>query len=182
MENFCINFWGAPGCGKSTTASWLYYKMKVAKIDVELSREYIKELIQEGNRDASSLSNIQYFITAEQLRRTNTCTSKVVVSDSPPGLGAFYARQNGLFFAKPLEDLCKSFNDNSTRKDIHIFLERQEEDHFNNKERIHTAEESSKLNNILKIWFKENYGQDFDLVTTNKNKKDIIEFVLGSIK
>jgi pantothenate kinase len=38
-----INVYGGPGAGKSTSAAYLYYLLKVAGKNVELVREYVKD-------------------------------------------------------------------------------------------------------------------------------------------
>ena len=42
-----INFFGGPGCGKSTTAAELFAKMKKANYKVELVHEVAKDFIWE---------------------------------------------------------------------------------------------------------------------------------------
>ena len=44
-----INLYGAPGSGKSTIASGLFFHMKMAGLNVELASEYIKSKVFEEN-------------------------------------------------------------------------------------------------------------------------------------
>lgn len=40
-----INFWGAPGSGKSTAAAELFVQMKKDGANIELTTEYAKDLV-----------------------------------------------------------------------------------------------------------------------------------------
>lgn len=42
-----INIFGAPGCGKSTTAAGLFWRMKCDDMSVELVSEYAKACVFE---------------------------------------------------------------------------------------------------------------------------------------
>lgn len=88
-----INLFGGPGIGKSTQASYLFYRLKEMQLNVELVSEYAKELTWENNLD--KLSD-QLYVTAKQNRRLSRLAGKVdvVVTDSPLLLGIHYATPN----------------------------------------------------------------------------------------
>ena len=77
-----INIFGAPGAGKSTTASGLFYEMKKHWIECEYIQEFAKELVWS---DSTHLLSQQNYIFAEQERRLNRLNQKidVAISDSP---------------------------------------------------------------------------------------------------
>lgn len=85
-----INLFGGPGIGKSTLASYLFYKLKSDGYNAELVSEYAKELTWEENFD--KLSD-QLYVTAKQNRRLHRLEDKVdvVVTDCPILLGINYA-------------------------------------------------------------------------------------------
>lgn len=85
-----INLFGGPGIGKSTLASYLFYKLKSEGYNTELVSEYAKELTWEENFD--KLSD-QLYVTAKQNRRLHRLEDKVdvVVTDCPILLGINYA-------------------------------------------------------------------------------------------
>ena len=86
-----INLWGGPGAGKSTTAAGLFFRMKIAHMNVELVHEYAKDLVWDKRFDI--LSNDQLYISAKQNRRLARLIEHDVewaVTDSPLLLGLLY--------------------------------------------------------------------------------------------
>ena len=77
-----VNLFGGPGVGKSTTMSYLYYKLKCMGIDVEMAPEYAKDLVWE---ERQRYFDEQIYIFAKQWHRINRCVGKVevVICDSP---------------------------------------------------------------------------------------------------
>lgn len=84
-----INLFGGPNTGKSTTASGLFYLMKVFGYNVELVTEYAKDMTYENRHNILS---DQLYILAKQNRRLERVRDKVdfVVTDSPIILGLNY--------------------------------------------------------------------------------------------
>lgn len=85
-----INFFGAPGAGKSTAAAGLFYQLKRHWVRSELVTEFAKDLVWDGSRHL--LSN-QSFVFANQMHRLNRLAGQVdvAVSDSPLLISAYYA-------------------------------------------------------------------------------------------
>jgi hypothetical protein len=83
-----LHLYGEPGAGKSTLAAALYAHLKVWGVNAELVQEYAKELVWAGTLAQTP----QPLIHLEQLRRESLRHGRVdvVVSDSPPLLGAAY--------------------------------------------------------------------------------------------
>ena len=76
-----INFTGAPGAGKSTTAAGVFHRLKTRHWNVELVTEYTKELLL--TQDSFSLSD-ELLIFAEKYRRIKKMESvDIVITDSP---------------------------------------------------------------------------------------------------
>lgn len=84
-----VNLFGGPGCGKSTTAAGLFYKMKLDKHRVELVQEYAKDLTWEKRYGA--LEN-QAYVFAKQLQRLHRLEGQVdiAITDSPLLLSIMY--------------------------------------------------------------------------------------------
>jgi len=82
MKTVVVNLFGGPGVGKSTTMSYLYYKLKCMGIDVEMAPEYAKDLVWE---ERQKYFDEQIYIFAKQWHRINRCVGKVevVICDSP---------------------------------------------------------------------------------------------------
>lgn len=83
-----VNLFGAPGSGKSTSAAWLYWKLKCDGYNVELVREYAKYLTYEGSIDLVS----QWHVFGCQKALTITPFGKVdcIITDSPIMLSPIY--------------------------------------------------------------------------------------------
>lgn len=84
-----INFYGGPSSGKSTAAAGLFYKMKMAGFSVELTDEFAKECVWEGN---VPMLKDQLWILAHQHRKILRLADKVdyVITDSPVLLSPIY--------------------------------------------------------------------------------------------
>lgn len=105
-----INLFGEPSCGKSTTASGLFFLMKRAGYNVELVNEYAKQLVwQERHKTFSD----QLYITAKQNHRLEVLRGKVdyVISDSPLLLGTIYKVDDYLpSFENLLKELFNTYD------------------------------------------------------------------------
>lgn len=88
-----VNFFGVPGSGKSTMAARLFADLKMQGLDVELVREYAKELLWEGE-DLNKITQLE--ITLEQIRRTLRLLDKVsiIITDSPVFGGMLYVAES----------------------------------------------------------------------------------------
>lgn len=84
-----VNLMGAPGCGKSTIATGVYYNLKIAGINVEYSAEYAKDLVYE---ERHLTLRCQPYIFGKQLRNLERLIGNVdvIVSDSPLLLCSYY--------------------------------------------------------------------------------------------
>ncbi|MHA1676322.1 MAG: AAA family ATPase [Candidatus Njordarchaeales archaeon] len=84
-----VNMLGGSGIGKSTTAAGLYYHMKLAGMNVELVREYVKILAWQGTK-IGQFDQVNIF--GEQCKLEHTLYDKVdfIVTDSPILLAPIY--------------------------------------------------------------------------------------------
>lgn len=88
-----INLWGAPGVGKSTTASGLFNLMKTMGLKVELVTEVAKDHVYE--RNFKSLAN-SLLVLGQQDHRLRRLVGEVewVVTDSPlPGTAVYMTEE-----------------------------------------------------------------------------------------
>jgi hypothetical protein len=86
-----INLYGGPGCGKSTSAAFLYYLLKDHGQNAELVREFVKNWAWIG-RQMETYD--QYYIMGKQIHYETQLYGKVdwIVTDSPVALGIVYSR------------------------------------------------------------------------------------------
>ena len=84
-----INFYGGPSSGKSTAAAGLFYKMKMLGYSVELTDEFAKECVWEGN---VPMLKDQLWVLAHQHRKILRLKGQVdyVITDSPVLLSPIY--------------------------------------------------------------------------------------------
>ena len=91
-----INLFGGSGCGKSTTAALLFSRMKLARIHVELVREYVKYWAW---NDRKVREWDQLYLLGKQSAYESMLYGKVdyIVTDSPILLAGVYQelRSNG---------------------------------------------------------------------------------------
>ena len=86
-----INFFGAPGAGKSTEAARAYVALKDRGVNVELVREHAKDLAWHGGLEVAN--KVPFYLAGQQMRLQEAFRGKVavVVSDSPVFMSALYA-------------------------------------------------------------------------------------------
>lgn len=127
MSTTIINLYGGPGTGKSTSAAYLYYLLKLAGKNVELVREYVKDWAWDERR-ISTYDQI-YFL-GKQTRRESMLYGKVdyIVTDSPVMMGVFYGHKYcPPILAKGIASATQAFYDQAAadgHRHCHIFLDR----------------------------------------------------------
>lgn len=52
-----VNLYGGPGTGKSTGASYIFSKLKLAGVEAELVTEYAKDLVWEAQKAKEILNS-----------------------------------------------------------------------------------------------------------------------------
>lgn len=144
-----VNLFAGPGAGKSTGAAYIFSELKMAGIECELVREYIKDKLWERNM---KVFGNQPYIFGKQYHRMFILEGEVdvVVTDSPlilPTLynvnehldeeafekicvGIFKSYDNMNYFVKR----CKEYNENGRNQtlaeaeakdqDVHALLDR----------------------------------------------------------
>jgi len=150
-----INVYGGPGAGKSTSAAYLYYLLKVAGKNVELVREYVKDWAWEG-RAFGAYDEI-YFL-GKQVRHESMLFGKVdyIVTDAPVYMTAYYA---SIYCSKTLADgvlgEAKAFYQqvvDDGHQHIHVMLNRirpyAQEGRYQNESQAHAVDDG--VGNMLR--------------------------------
>lgn len=85
-----VNLYGAPGAGKSTTASGVFHKLKLNGINAEYVTEVAKDFTWEKRNEVTL--KCQPYVFGKQFRDIFRVLDQtaVVVTDSPIFLSAFY--------------------------------------------------------------------------------------------
>lgn len=142
---------GAPGCGKSTLASEIYTKCKKQGYNIELVREYIRELFSIGWKPETIAD--QYYIMQKQHEREQNVHDDVdiIVTDSPIILPFYYGKQlyNGTLHDMIIySELQSMFMQHMQYYDFIIMLERSHE-YVEDGVREQSEEESNKVHEDL---------------------------------
>jgi hypothetical protein len=89
MNTKIINLYGGPSTGKSTSAAYLFYRLKHEGKNVELVREYIKSWAWE-KREINHYD--QFYFFGKQSRQESMLYGKVdyIVTDCPVMMGSYY--------------------------------------------------------------------------------------------
>lgn len=85
-----ICIYGGPGSGKSTTCAGLFYKLKLARFNCEMNREYVKDWVWEDRR--IKLGDQPYIFAKSARKERIYMESDIdfIITDSPLLLTHFY--------------------------------------------------------------------------------------------
>ena len=117
-----ISLFGGPGCGKSSTKSFLVNQLKKHGINVSEVDEWVKEWAY-MKVDISGFD--QLFVFANQLRKEELKLKNgedFIVTDSPVFLPVYYSTKYGFDDWKNLAEISKSFD--RQYPSLNIFLNR----------------------------------------------------------
>lgn len=122
-----INLYGGPGTGKSTSAAYLYCRLKLKNINSELVREYVKDWVWEERKIGQY---DQVYFLGKQMRRESILYGKVdyMVTDSPVLLSLYYARlHSSPEMADGIHKIVGDYYKQAAEKGhkhVHVFLRR----------------------------------------------------------
>lgn len=167
-----INFFGAPGVGKTTSAMDLTAMLKRIQVDAEVSLELVKQYI---HSDANHLLSYQNFIFAEQERQLRILQdSKEVefaVTDAPLLHSVLYAPENyPVFFKELVFEIFQGYDN------VNFFINRNHP--YSHQGRIHDEVKSDLLSNKLK-YFLINHSVPFiEIKSTDNLKESVFEYLM----
>jgi thymidylate kinase len=143
-----INIFGAPGVGKSTLASGLFYMMKINGFSVEFVQEYAKECVFEER--FKLIQEDQLHIFANQNRKLFRLKDSYdyVIMDSPIILSNTYLQKDSFYDIEHFKNLVTSTFHNYPN--INYFINLNESFNFENEGRVHSFTESKHLENEIK--------------------------------
>ena len=140
-----VNFYGGPGCGKTTAALELTAALKKAGYNVEYVSEFAKQLVLENKAD---MLKDQQYVTDGQYKMLDRIRNNadVIVTDSPVLLGLVYGKYNGISdeYAKKIRGYYDSFDN------FNMFVERPVGSTFQTEGRIHDEAQSVSLDGEIK--------------------------------
>lgn len=145
-----VNFFGGPGCGKSTTAAFLFGNMKVNNFKVELIHEVAKDFVWE---DWGHIFGEQDWIFAHQHRLTRRLIGHDIdyaVVDSSILLSLFYMPDDFPQSFRPfVRDVFDSYNN------INIFIDRNPDLPYVQAGRNEDERQAIEIDNRIRQYFKD---------------------------
>ena len=145
-----VNFFGGPGCGKSTTAAFLFGNMKVNDFKVELIHEVSKDFVWE---DWGHIFGEQDWIFAHQHRLTRRLIGHDIdyaVVDSSILLSLFYMPDDFPQSFRPfVRDVFDSYNN------INIFIDRNPDLPYVQAGRNEDERQAIEIDNRIRQYFKD---------------------------
>lgn len=164
-----INFFGAPGSGKSTLSSGLYHLLKKrGEYTCELVTEFAKDLAWE---DRKQCLNDQLYISAKQNHRLQRLNEQVevIVSDSPLLQGLVYAKKD--YFPAYFDLVKQVFN---SYRNTNFLVKRTKK--YCTKGRLQTENESDALHPIIESLLKEN-GMPYIEISSDIDMNDLCSLI-----
>lgn len=144
MPAIVVNFFGGPGCGKSTLASGLFYFLKRNMENCELVTEYAKDLTYE---ERFRTLKCQPYVFGKQLYRLEILLDRVdtIITDSPLCLSLFYNQK------KYPETFTASVIDiTNTMNNINYLIDRGKDKNYSNCGRKESLEEAKYIDTQIK--------------------------------
>lgn len=86
-----VNFYGGPGTGKSTSAAYVFAKLKMLGVNAELVREVAKEWCWAGRQIKTDADQYDLYELQRNRERLVEGLVDVLVTDCPVAVTAFYA-------------------------------------------------------------------------------------------
>lgn len=131
-----INLFGAPGSGKSTLSAGLFYQMKMKKLKVEWSQEWIKDKVFE---ETPYPFKDQLYTFAKQNKKIRQMIGKAdyVICDSPLVQSLIYADNEPKIFKNLVLEYFNSY------QNVNFLLERIHS--YEQQGRLQTEKESDDM-------------------------------------
>jgi nicotinamide riboside kinase len=145
-RRICI--WGGPCSGKSVLAAQIFAHMKIQKYNIEMVREFAKEL---AYQKVDVTPYMQLNIFSEQINREYMILSSnpdiMIVTDAPVALSIPYSVKYGFKNCQQLMDIANSFENDFPS--INIMLER-DGNTYQQEGRWETLEEAKLMDYLIR--------------------------------
>jgi thymidylate kinase len=166
-----INLYGAPGSGKSTIASGLFFHMKMAGFNVEFSNEYAKSKLFEGNE---YIFRDQLYCFAKQQKKLRELDGKVdfVITDSPLLMSLIYNQTEVALFNDMVVQYYNNYNN------MNFLLKRNHAYHTEGRKQ--TEQESDEVGEQLEEYLKK-YNIQYKTLPSNESMYNILNILYRSI-
>ena len=166
-----INLYGAPGSGKSTIASGLFFHMKMAGLNVELATEYIKSKVFEENpypfKD-------QLYCFAKQHKKLRELNGKVdfIITDSPLLMSLVYNSTEPALFNDMVIQYYNMYDN------VNFLLKRNHT--YHTEGRVQTEHEADEVGEQLENYLKQ-YNIEYKTLPSNESMYNILQILYRSM-
>lgn len=159
-----VNFFGAPGAGKSTAAAYVYALLKMEGINTELVTEVAKECVWEESK--TPFSNQEYLF-GRQSHAISRVEGKVdvVVTDSPILLSAVYDPYQNTNLKQYILDVYSRYSN------MNFFVHRQWS--YEQNGRIHSDASSQKIERDLRSMLND-LGIEYTNIQSDRPHLDVV--------
>lgn len=174
-----VNLIGAPSSGKSLCAGLIFAELKIKNYTTEYVQEYVKHLVWKG--DLETVKN-QYYVSSQQYKLLKNINGKVdyIVTDG--------SLIHGLYYNKTYKDNVSNIEKTEEKiieylsefDNIFIFLERNEKFRYETEGRIHSFEESIKIESDLKKLLDSLNLEYLCIKSDKENVKNMINYIINS--
>ncbi len=154
MKNsLIVNFFAAPGSGKSTMSAELFAKLKWNNINCELISEYAKDLVWESRQETL---HDQLYLFGKQYHRMFRLNGKVdvIITDSPILLSLYYNSISNTASRLPASFDSFAIDVHHNFNNLNFFINRKKE--YNPKGRNQSEAESDKIALDIKEMLEKN--------------------------
>lgn len=169
-----INLFGAPGSGKSTLRSGLFYELKMNHYEVEDVTEYAKDMVWE---ERHNIFQDQLYMLAKQNRKLLRLNNKVdyVVTDSPIILGTAYLANT--VYDNTLKELIKEVF--LSYDNYNILINRRHR--YNENGRNQNEQESDILADSIKKILNDAHINFVEIESNAITPKELMKMVLKNV-
>lgn len=172
QKTIAINLFAGPGAGKSTAAAYIFAKLKMLGVDVELVTEFAKDMLWEDNKTA--IAN-QLYVFGNQCFRMGRCNGKVrvIVTDSPLLLSGLYCKPT-----EPYYDLLQKVIYEEAQKydNLNFFLRRTTE--YNTNGRFEEEDRAREIDDAILQYLRSANVSLIPIDASIENYDNLIESVL----
>lgn len=172
MKTLIVNFYGGPGCGKSTMAARIFAELKQLGWNVELATEYAKDLTWEESHRV--LTN-QVYVFAKQHHRIWRLLGKVkiILTDS--------SLLNSLVYCKDdTSEEFKSFVKSEFLKNNNVNINLRRVKKYNTAGRSQTEAEAIQLDSDIRQVVNDLCGFDLEVDGDATSVPAITEYIINS--
>jgi nicotinamide riboside kinase len=178
-----VNLYGGPGTGKSTSASYLFYRAKAEGINAELVREYVKEWAWEGRVPGPF---DQLYFLGKQVRKESLLYGKadLIITDSPVLLCTYYSKKYGPpYLAEGVEKAVSGHYDQTIdhgHKHLHVLLSRSKP--YNASGRFQTEDQAKVLDTEIADLLKEHAEKVLNVGTNQSHLDSLFDYIKEEMK